>query len=74
MAHMLGSLVEIVTGAILFAGSIVAVLVMRPAVDGTPRPLALMPGFSVVIPVAIVSGLAAGGAILVAAVFPIFFK
>jgi hypothetical protein len=70
---MLGSLVEIVTGAVLFAGSIIAVMVMRPAADGTPRPLALAPGLSVVIPVAIVSGLAAGGAILIAAMFPIFF-
>jgi hypothetical protein len=71
---MLGSLVEIVTGAILFAGSILAILVMRPAADGTPKALALAPGFSVVIPVAIVTGFAAGGAILIAAVFPIFFK
>jgi hypothetical protein len=71
---MLGSLFEIITGAILFAGSIVAILVMRPSADGTPRALALAPGFSVVIPVTIVTGFATGGAMLIAAVFPIFFK
>ena len=71
---MVESLFEIVIGAILFVGSIVAIMVLRPGADGKAKPLATAPVFSIVIPVSIVSSLATGGAMLTAAIFPIFFK
>ena len=71
---MTGSLFEIIVGAIVFGGSIMALLLMRPGADGKVKALAVAPVFSIVIPVAIVTGLGAGGAMLIAGVFPIFFQ
>ena len=70
---MISAAIDATIGAALFLASIASIAYLRPGADGIVKPIVVAPFLETALPVSIVSGMAVGFALLVAALFPLFF-